>query len=301
MVYGAKRHVEFVGDQLLARFETEPDPDFDATEANLGRTYVDPPHMQGRVAVPDGYRRWSMAAVRREVDFALAKTQSPDAMRPPGPAPWDDPDAPPFPALLRLMVKTPAMADALPDCVGAGPGTRYIQAEVDLLQRGRSPTPVALDPGGDLSSWQHLGWVDLDTGRPLRVTTDPDDPGVRSAEPGFVLIVSLDHKARDWSRPPHPDSVTEVVVTSDNVRHVGRASGVLDAVDDGAPGDLADYQPRYRVERSCACGCGESFTPRRADQRFASDAHRDRARKRRQRARPCQEGVNDYQNGANTG
>ena len=100
-------------------------------------------------------------------------------------------------------------------------------------------------------------------------------------EPGTVLVVSQDAKRLDWSNPPRSESVVEVV--AGDVRHVGRVSGVIDAADDGQPGDLTEYRPSYR-DQICVCGCGESFAPRRADQRYANDAHRERAKKRRQRA-----------------
>lgn len=114
VVYGSKRHAEWTGEGLAAgRLE-------DATETGLGGTYADPAGMPGRVVALDGFRRWSMAAVRREVDYALARADDPDAVRPAGPAPWDDPDANggAFPALRRYMVKTPAVAGELPACFG---------------------------------------------------------------------------------------------------------------------------------------------------------------------------------------
>jgi hypothetical protein len=58
--------------------------------------------------------------------------------------------------------------------------------------------------------------------------------------------------------------------------HVGRVSGMIDAADDGSPGDLADYRPTYRT---CACGCGQSVRGRR----YIDDAHRRAARNRRRR------------------
>jgi hypothetical protein len=285
VVFGAKRHVEFIGDHLLDALDVPVDPEtFDATEANLGGTYADPPAMRGRVAVPDGYRRWSMAAVRREADLALARAKDPDALRSSGPAAWDHPNAVPFPAVRRLMVKTPDMAATLPAGLGARPGTRYVEMSGREVYRGHDVTVVALDPGGDLSEWDQLGWVVNTSGEPVRVATDPDHPGVRSAEPGVVLVASLDQKGCDWSTPPRLDPIAEVVVTPGNVRYVGRASGVIDADTDGQPGDLGDYRPTYGWE--CACGCGEIVQARRRDARYADESHRERAKKRRQRAVP---------------
>jgi hypothetical protein len=287
VVFGPKRHVEFIGDGLLDALDTDVDPEnFDATEANLGGTYADPPALRGRVAVPDGYRRWSMAVVRREADLALARATDPDALRPSGPAVWDDPNAMPFPAIRRLMVKTPAMAYALTACLGARPGTRYIEVSGRDVYRGQDVTVVALDPGGALSEWDQLSWLVNTSSEPVRVTTDLDDPGVLSAEPGVVLVASLDQKGCDWSKPPRRDPIGEVVVTPGNVRYVGRASGVIDADTDRQPGDLADYRPTYG--RECACGCGQIVQARRRDARYADESHRERAKKRRQRAGPVE-------------
>jgi hypothetical protein len=285
LVFGPKRHVESIGDGLLDALDTEVDPEnFDATEANLGGTYADPPALRGRVAVPDGYRRWSMAVVRREADLALARAKDPDALRSSCPAAWDDPNAVPFPAIRRLMVKTPAMAYALHACLGARPGTRYIEMSGRDVYRGQEVTVVALDPGGDLSEWDQLSWVVNTSGEPVRVTTDPDDRGALSAEPGVVLVASLDQKGCDWSKPPRRDPISEVVVTPGNVRYVGRASAVIDADTDGQPGDPVDYRPTYG--RECACGCGEIVQARRRDARYADESHRERAKKRRQRSGP---------------
>jgi hypothetical protein len=267
VIFGAKRHAAFT--------EREAgDPDLvDATELGLGGTYVDPAGMRGRVAPIDGYRQWSMAAVRREVDFARARAEDPYALR--SAAPWDAPDRLPHPALRRFEVKTPAMAASLPACLGARPGTRYIEAE-------RSWPPgaplVALDPGGDLGDWQELGWVDKATGEPVVISTDPMD--VDAAQ-----VVTLDEKARDWSRPSKVEQVAEVVVTTTNVRAVGRASGVLDAAEDGEPGAPRDHRPAYGDElRPCACGCGEQV-PATGRSSYVGTTHRERAKKRRQRSR----------------
>jgi hypothetical protein len=128
------------------------------------------------------------------------------------------------------------MARALPACLGARPGTRYVEGEVDITRRGLCSTPVALDPGGDLANWEHFGWVDKATGTPLRVTTDPLDQDA-------VLLTTLDAKGADWSRPRRTLPIQEVVVDPRRVRRVGRVSGVIDADSDGLPGDLVARRP----------------------------------------------------------
>ncbi|MGC8628575.1 MAG: hypothetical protein ACP5VR_13700, partial [Acidimicrobiales bacterium] len=166
VVFANKRHAEWTGDGALVVGEADEEEAelVGATEANLGGTYADPPSLRGRVAPVNGYRRWSMAAVRREVGYAQVLARSPEALRPP--APWDEGQQLPAPALRRLMVKAPAMAKALPACLGARPGTRYLEAQV-ANEGQRGTVPVALDPGGDLSGWQALTWVDRRSGRPV--------------------------------------------------------------------------------------------------------------------------------------
>jgi hypothetical protein len=207
----------------------------DSTEAQLGARFADPATMRGRA--PSGQRRWSLAAVEREVAYNLAYQHNPEAVRPQ--APWDASQATRFPALRRLMVKSPEMAKALPGCLGPRPGTRYLEGEVDITRRGLSPTPVALDPGGDLANWQELGWVDKATATALRVSTDPVDHDA-------VLLATLDANGVDWSRPPRSAPVPEVVVDPKRVRRVGRISGVIDADSDGLPGDLIARRPVHQ-------------------------------------------------------
>jgi hypothetical protein len=219
------------------------------------------------VAPVNGYRRWSMAAVRREVDYAQARAADPDALRPP--APWDHGQDMAAPALRRLMVKTPAMAKALPACLGARPGTRYLEAQA-ANQGQRGIVPVALDPGGDLASWQGLAWVDQRSGRRVQVTTDPEDYD-------SVRVVTLDEKAADWSRPSRRAVVTEVVVDPRRLRVKGRVSPVLDAIsDEGSGTEAARRRPLYRPT-TCGCGCGTALPKGRPDQRFVSDTHRKRS------------------------
>jgi hypothetical protein len=179
-----------------------------------------------------------MAAVRREADLALAGVGAdPRLVRLTDPAPWDLDQAAPFPALRRLMVKTPAMAAELPAGLGARPGTRYVLAEHRSYGAPAEPS-VALDPGGDLAGWAQLGWVAKRSGQMRRLSSDPADYDAHHPE-------TLDAKAAAWSERPRSRPVGEVVVTPEAVRYVGRASGVLDAAEDGAPGELDRYRPVY--------------------------------------------------------
>ncbi len=86
------------------------------------------------------------------------------------------------------------------------------------------------------------------SGEALRVTTDPMDDSVISAEPDAVLLATLDAKAAAWSRV-RDDHIDAVTVDPARVRRVGRVSGVLDAHDDGRPGDLATYPAEFPTLR----------------------------------------------------
>jgi hypothetical protein len=222
VVYGVNRHAETVGDEIV-----------DLTETDLGGTFVDPPALHGRA--PNGYRNWSFAAVEREIAYMIARQRDPDnALRPD--AVWDNGDALPFPALRRLMVKTPEMAKQLPASLGARPGTRYVRASGPWwsVMSGHR-TVVALDPGGDLVGWQGLDWFDTRTGLPESVSTDP-------MELGSFILEPLAERGTEWSRAPKGEPIESVVVEPDLVAHVGRVSGVIDAAGDGL-GDLRSRRP----------------------------------------------------------
>lgn len=289
----------------------------DATEANLGGTYADPSAIRGRTLPVDGFRRWSMAGVLREVAYAKALTTDPAALR--ARAPWESLGGTPAPALRRFMVKTPEMARALPAPFTARPGTRYVVGEVDEGHRPRAPTPVALDRLGYVAEWQRLNWVDLLTGRPLTVTTDLAAVVVVLAAPNSVLVATLDEKTTAWSAPSPAEPAECVVIDPRLIRRVGRVSGMLDAYNEGRPGTLTSYTPKYRkcecgcghpVRRThgarykdethrqaatrdkrrpdvpakrCACGCGQAISSGRRDRRYISDAHRKRLRPPRPR------------------
>jgi rubrerythrin len=227
LTYGPKRHAECIGEDLV-----------DLTESGLGGTHVDPPTMPGRGG--DGMRHWSRTAVRREWAYTYARSNDPRAVRPA--AHWDSGQDLPFPALRRLMVKTPEMAKLLPSSLEARPGTRYIQASGAAwsgMSFGR--TVVALDSGGDLSDWRDLVWFDLSTGERVDATTDP------SGMAGIILE-TLDERATLWSRPPRSEPIDEVVIDPDLITYVGRVSGVIDADEDGQ-GDITRFRPVHQEAR----------------------------------------------------
>jgi len=225
VVFGPKRHAQFTmgatGPELV-----------DHAEVALGGFFADPPSMRGRDRAGP-HRQWSTAAVLGEVRLSVARAMGVDVVR--GCAPWDRDGELPFPALRRLEVKTPEMARQLPEALHARPGTRYVEAIVSPLRGEDQETPVAIDPGGDLSDWQHLRWVSRRTGEPTRITTDAQYVEA-------ILVESLDDRAIRYGRSSRATPITEFSVDPSLVRHVGRASGVIDAQLDGLD-DLASRRP----------------------------------------------------------
>lgn len=285
LVFGPKRHAEFVGgvvmrsDADLCRAEEL----FDWTEAGLGGTYCDPPTMRGRT--PNGLRRWSLVAVKREVDYVLARQHARGEWVPRPTAPWDEGQEMAFPALRRLRVATPESAHQLPAGLGTRPSTRYVEGQRhDPCDASPSP-PVAIDPGGDLANWRQLAWMDRTTGKPVRVTTDPEDFGA-------VVLETLSGRSVDWSRKPQTIPIDAVEVDPLLVQHVGRVSGMIDA-DNEVLGDLPARRPVYGdglrpvagqdEHPLCACGCGLSVVRTRKGAKYRNAQHRERAKKRRQR------------------
>jgi hypothetical protein len=135
------------------------------------------------------------------------------------------------------MVRTPAMAKPRAfHVLGARPGTRYVLASGDGRYVG---TAIALDPGGDLSNWRLLDWIDTESGDHIRVTTDLGD--YRS-----FPVQTLADAAEGWSRIAHTEPITEVSVNSHLVSHDGRVASVLAASSAGVDqGDLRSYRPTY--------------------------------------------------------
>ena len=230
IVYRAKRHVQCTLGTAGPEIE-------DWTEANLGGTYADPPAMAGRSEDGKG-RAWSFAAVRREVDYSLARACDPlHAVR--SEAPWDTGQALTFPAFRLLSVVSPEILDSLPRSLGARPGTAFVQASRDDLYGGEDQgAVVAIDPGDDLAGWRDLAWFDLRTGARVHVTTDRRDIDA-------VVLATLDERAIAWSIAPKHEPIEEVWVVPALFRHVGRVSGVLDADIDGLAGDVRDRRPVY--------------------------------------------------------
>jgi hypothetical protein len=225
VVFGPKRHVEFV--TRAGRFEV-----VHRTDANLGGFYADPPTMRGRAS--DGNRAWSLAVAERAVTSGGAKQPGGDPTRY-APA-WDERQPEPFPRLRRLAVTTPETLRSLPKVLHARPGTRYLEAGADSVIYAMS-SPVALDPGGDLSDWAALDWVDRHDGRAISVGTVGEDLGQ-------VPLVALADTAAAWSTPRRTVPIEHVVVDPLLLRHVGRVSGVIDADLEGFE-NLASLRPFY--------------------------------------------------------
>ncbi len=223
LIFGAKRHYQFSKDIDLQVH--------DRTETALGGIFSDPTALRGRSA--DGGRKWSLSAATREVSFVLSFDGGGRALRP-RPA-WDFGESPAFPALRRLSVTTPEVLRSLPYSLGLHPGSRYLEALVAGTRTGFSQSPIALDPGGHLAQWRHLGWTSRSTGEPVSVTTTP-------MEIDAVLLETLDERAVRWTAPPRAKPITHVDV--DLIQHLGRVSGVIDADLDGHL-DLAGPRPVY--------------------------------------------------------
>jgi hypothetical protein len=223
LVFGPKRHVEMIGDEIV-----------EITESGLGGVYVDPPAMRGRNE--KGYRCWSAAAVRREVELVSGREHDPEALRPE--APWDIGSALPFPALQRFEVRHPVQIHSLPTDLGAQPGTRFLRVSgSELAAPGR--TFVALDPGGDLADWQRFAWFDTQTGERMRLSTD-------FADIDSQVVETLDGRAVRYADKPRSEPISEVVVDPDLISHRGRVSGVIDADEEGL-GDIGAYRPVYQA------------------------------------------------------
>jgi hypothetical protein len=223
LVFGPKRHVEMIGDEIV-----------ELTEAGLGGVYADPPAMRGRTA--KDYRRWSVAAVRREVELISTREHDPETLRPE--APWDTGSALPFPALQRFEVRHPVQLRSVPTDLGAQPGTRFLRVSgSELAAPGR--TFVALDPGGDLADWQRFAWFDTQTGERMRLSTD-------FADIDSQVVETLDGRAVRYADKPRSEPISEVVVDPDLISHRGRVSGVIDADEEGL-GDIGAYRPVHQA------------------------------------------------------
>ncbi len=229
VVFGPKRHAEYRG--------SDDAPELvDWTEATLGGMWADPPAMPGRCA--EGGMAWSKAAVEREVRYAAAKVRAGDDARLiRDPVPWDDPDpaVPAFPTLRRLQVTSPRLLGTLPASLGAHLGSRFVEASSPIEP---DASFVALDPGGALDDWQGLGWERRRTGQRVRVTSTGTDYSAVRFEP-------LRERGDAYGRAPRGERIESVTVTPLSAVYRGRVSPVLDASEDGEPGDLARFRVRY--------------------------------------------------------
>ena len=267
VVFGAKRHVEFVIDDDGEVVVVE------RTDANLGGFYADPAGMCGRT--DDKGRAWSLAAVRREVVYALSRQKDTTrAVR--TAAPWDDGQPRPFPALFRRAVVSPEVLESLPRELGARPGSRFLEGLAEWFPGDRGASVVALDPGDGLANWRSLRWFDRRTGARVEVDTDWRNDGA-------VKLATLDAKGADWSRPPRHDRIDEVHLDPLEVRHVGRVSGLVDALVDRLPGDLRSRRPVYDSALSPLCALDECWNTVEGRRLYCCHLHAERGRKRRQR------------------
>lgn len=230
VVFGPKRHVEYRG--------TDDAPELiDWTETGLGGHWADPASLQGRCA--EGGRAWSKLVVERAIRHAAAKVRADETGERvfPSPVPWDDPDpaVPAFPTLRRLQVTSPRLLDTLPASLGAHLGSRFVEASSPIEP---DASFVAIDPGGSLDGWQDLGWVHRKSGLRVRVTTTGTDYSAVRLEP-------LRDRADAYGHAPRGGRVESVTVTPLAVVYRGRVSPVLDASEDGLPGDLVRFRVRY--------------------------------------------------------
>ena len=227
VIFGPKRHVEYMlgaGGPELTEW----------TEAGLGGMWADPAAMQGRCA--EGGRAWSKAAVMREVIYAETRARcDKDAVT--GPVPWDAPGASPFPTLRRLIVTVPETLASLPEALGARVGTRYLDGIGGGLG-GQGAGAVALDPGGSLDGWEQLTWLARKTGQRVAVSTDPMRYDAAQLE-------ALSARAHRYARRPRGDEIAEVHVDPDAIVRMGRVSGVIDAQEEGIPGELRARRTAY--------------------------------------------------------
>ena len=72
----------------------------------------------------------------------------------------------------------------------------------------------------------------------MAVSTDPMDYDAAQLE-------ALSARAHRYALHPRGDDIAEVHVDSDAIAHLGRVSGVIDAQDDGLPGDPRARRPAY--------------------------------------------------------
>jgi hypothetical protein len=203
------------------------------TEHSLGGGVVDPPAMRGR----DAERRhlWTYPVAKHALDRATAVA---DGRPPPRfDAPWDSPNGLPFPVLRGYTAASPTTLAGQPEALGAHPFAPIVEAHPDQLLAGHAETPVALDPGTDLSDWETLRFHDR-YGL-VRITT----AGI--ADGHTVPLQTLRAFAEDWTKPREPTDPGEVVIDHRLIRRVGRGGALIDAQLAGEGVNASDHQVVY--------------------------------------------------------
>jgi hypothetical protein len=225
LVLGLKRYV-------LATLDDNGDlaEIVEATEHALGGSVVDPPTMTGRDS--DGRHSWTRAVAAVAVRQAVARSRGQEPTMPLWP--WEQPGVPPFPCIEREQVVTHRRQREL---TKRGLVVRPFGYVLSANTEWRSdPSPVALDPGGDLADWASLDWRGPD-GKPVRVTT--------TGEPGAVQLDDVGARAWRWLQRRPVGAAREVVVVAELVRRVGKAGDILEAELVGPDDDTSGIRAVY--------------------------------------------------------
>jgi hypothetical protein len=205
------------------------------TEHSLGGSVVDPLSMAGR----NSNRRhiWTFPVAEHALVRAL-EGGTPRLFH----APWDDGNEAPWPVLRRFQVSSPHAIRELPGTLGARPGSRIVEAQVDWrfasAEDQRRGTPRALDPGGDMSDWRDLGWRWPDD-TPAQLTTTTDRQG--------APLLTLAAFAGGWAIPEQPDDPGEVEVDPRLIRRVGRGGALIDALLANPVASVENHLVQYDV------------------------------------------------------
>jgi len=152
-------------------------------------------------------------------------------------AAWDDPDEPPFPALRRFAAGSPAVLAGVSKVLGAHPFASLVEGQPDRARAPWAGSPVALDPGDDLTGWAELRMVD---------GAEPVEPATTGWNaPGRTVLLPLRDFARRWCDPLPPEDDGEIEVHPALIRRVGRGGVLVDAqlADPGA--EVEDYEVVY--------------------------------------------------------
>lgn len=260
IVWGVKRY---------ALFTRHDDGDLDQlterTEHSLGGVYVDPPPAAGRDAA--GRHTWTASTGAALIHQALAGDgadrpgghfsweRAGGNVRPPA-APskrfpdWKPEPLPPelFPAILRRYQSTSRNPEephgsARSTALALRPFSYFLQVEAHQLT-GPKPKGAlrAADPGGDLSNWAQLTWVD-GKGQPYGVCTDPEAIGGLTL--GRVRLVTLAERAEQHNRTSGRPPAGTVRVLSALTRRVGRSGAAMNLAAANPQGDASYLIPVY--------------------------------------------------------